>query len=40
VVGEQEETNKTVAVRQREKGSQGEMTVNDFSEMIKKQLPY
>ncbi|MEK7462994.1 MAG: threonine--tRNA ligase [Patescibacteria group bacterium] len=40
VVGEQEETNKTVAVRQREKGSQGEMTTEAFAEMIKKQLPY
>lgn len=46
VVGEQEETNKTVAVRQREKGptaqegNQGEMTAEAFSEMIKKQLPY
>ena len=40
VVGEQEQTNKTVAVRQREKGSQGEMTAEAFAEMIKKQLPY
>lgn len=46
VVGEQEETNKTVAVRQREKGptaqaeNQGAMTTEAFAEMIKKQLPY
>lgn len=46
VVGEQEETNKTIAVRQREKGptaqegNQGEMKIEVFSEMIKKQLPY
>jgi threonyl-tRNA synthetase len=40
VIGEQEETNKTVAVRQREKGNQGEMTAEAFAEMIKKQLPY
>ncbi|MHB9019944.1 MAG: threonine--tRNA ligase, partial [Minisyncoccota bacterium] len=58
VIGEQEETNKTVAVRQREKGpsaqagnqglppacagmaQSGAMTVEAFTEMIKKQLPY
>lgn len=46
VVGEQEETNKTVAVRQRERASQdqpaqsGAMTTEAFAEMIKKQLPY
>ena len=40
VVGEQEESTKTVAVRQREKGSQGAMSTETFSEMIKKQLPY
>lgn len=40
VVGEQEESTKTVAVRQREKGNQGAMTTEAFVEMIKKQLPY
>ncbi len=52
VVGEQEETNKTVAVRQRERANQdqpasapadkqsGAMTTEAFVEMIKKQLPY
>ncbi len=40
VIGGQEETNKTVAVRQREKGNIGAMTVEAFSELIKKQLPY
>jgi len=46
VIGEQEETNNTVAVRQREKGNQGQpaqsgaMTTEAFVEMIKKQLPY
>lgn len=40
VIGAQEEQNKTVAVRQREKGNQGEMTVEAFAEMIKNQLPY
>jgi len=40
VVGDQEKENKTVAVRQREKGNQGEMTPEAFAGMIKKQLPY
>ena len=46
VIGEQEESTKTVAVRQREKGptaqaeNQGAMTTEAFAEMIKKQLPY
>ncbi len=40
VVGDQEITNKTLAVRQREKGNIGAMTPDAFAEMIKKQLPY
>jgi len=40
VVGDQEITNKTIAVRQREKGNQGAITIEAFTEIIKKQLPY
>jgi threonyl-tRNA synthetase len=40
VVGDQEIENKTVAVREREKGNQGGMSVEAFAEMINKQRPY
>jgi threonyl-tRNA synthetase len=40
VVGDQEITNKTIAVRQREKGNIGAMTPDAFVEIIKKQLPH
>ncbi|MCL5017413.1 MAG: threonine--tRNA ligase [Patescibacteria group bacterium] len=39
VTGDQEIENKTVAVREREKGNRGEMSIKDFAEMIKKQIP-